>query len=141
MCCPPQIKAGKKAITHFIDPRTGQEVAIDESAEHMRINLLDPKWKEQKTRMLEKQRGTGLTPGEDIASAMSSLAKARPDIFGGEEFGGSGKEGAGSGGAPGTKTVGPQVRGGVMAWLCWRCVRTTRALCDCDCCFHNADGA
>ncbi len=50
--CGAQVRGSAKAITHFIDPRTGQEVSIDESAEHMRINLLDPKWKEQRQRNL-----------------------------------------------------------------------------------------
>ncbi len=50
VCC--QIKSGAKTITHFIDPRTGEEVRISDSAEHMRINLLDPKWKEEREKNL-----------------------------------------------------------------------------------------
>lgn len=52
MCVRSQIKAGAKTITHFIDPRTGEEVRISDSAEHMRINLLDPKWKEEREKNL-----------------------------------------------------------------------------------------
>lgn len=104
-CWSRQVKAGTKAITHFIDPRTGQEVRIDESAEHMRINLLDPKWKEQRQRMLEKHKGTSFTSGDDIASALAGLAKNRPDIFGGDEF--TAKPGADAEGPPGSVPPAP----------------------------------
>jgi hypothetical protein len=66
----------------------------------MRINLLDPKWKEQKQRMLEKHKGTSFTTGEDIASALAGLAKHRPDIFGGDEF--TAKPAADNEGPPGS---------------------------------------
>lgn len=80
-----QIRREVKQITHFIDPRTGEEVPIDASTEHMRVNLLDPKWQEEKRRNLEKHKGSGLTTDENIAQNLSSLAKKRPDIFGGDE--------------------------------------------------------
>lgn len=81
-----QVKAGVQQIKYFIDPRTGQEVAINESSEHMRVNLLDPRWQEEKRRNLDKHRGTGLTTGEDIAANLAGFAKKRPDIFGGDEL-------------------------------------------------------
>lgn len=42
-----------------IDPVTGQPLAIDKLSEHMRISLLDPKWREEQKRFASKQEGTG----------------------------------------------------------------------------------
>ncbi len=46
----PQVgaKAAGSAAHYAVDPLTGQQVKYDEMEEHMRISLLDPKWKEQK---------------------------------------------------------------------------------------------
>ena len=38
------------SVGYAIDPITRQQVRLDEMEEHMRISLLDPKWKEQKQR-------------------------------------------------------------------------------------------
>ena len=53
--------------------------------EHMRIQLLDPKWADERRRFLEKQRETNFVAGEDIASNISRFAQARGDIFGSSE--------------------------------------------------------
>ncbi len=39
-----------------VSPITGELVAIADMAEHMRISLIDPRWKEQKEAMLSKLR-------------------------------------------------------------------------------------
>ena len=47
----PQVGAAKPAhdsLQYSIDPITRQRVSLDQVEEHMRISLLDPKWKEQK---------------------------------------------------------------------------------------------
>ena len=76
---------GDASRTHIIDPITGKSVAIADMPEHMRIQLLDPKWADERRRFLEKQRETNFVAGEDIASNISRFAQARGDIFGSSE--------------------------------------------------------
>ncbi|KAL7528293.1 hypothetical protein ACHAXR_002366, partial [Thalassiosira sp. AJA248-18] len=76
---------GDASRTHIIDPITGKSVAIADMPEHMRIQLLDPKWAEERRRFLDKQRETNFVAGNDIASNISRFAQARGDIFGSSE--------------------------------------------------------
>ncbi|KAL3771605.1 hypothetical protein ACHAW5_006632 [Stephanodiscus triporus] len=76
---------GDASRTHIIDPISGKSIAIADMPEHMRIQLLDPKWAEERKRFLEKQRETNFVAGEDIASNISRFAQARGDIFGSSE--------------------------------------------------------
>ncbi|KAL7421521.1 SF3a splicing factor complex subunit [Cryptotrichosporon argae] len=66
-------------------PNCGQLVPEHELSEHMRIELLDPKWKEQK-RTLDARRSQHqqLQTGADISASLRSLAAARTDLFGDE---------------------------------------------------------
>ena len=73
---------GDSSRTHIVDPISGKQIAIADMPEHMRIQLLDPKWAEERRRFLDKQRETNFVAGEDIASNISRLAQARGDIFG-----------------------------------------------------------
>lgn len=73
---------GDSSRTHIVDPISGKKIAIADMPEHMRIQLLDPKWAEERRRFLDKQRETNFVAGEDIASNISRLAQARGDIFG-----------------------------------------------------------
>ncbi|KAI8968958.1 Pre-mRNA splicing factor PRP21 like protein-domain-containing protein [Mycotypha africana] len=66
-------------------PRCGEAIPVDEMAEHMRVELLDPKWKEQKMAMENKNRGTNLLEGADVAKNLKRITRVRPDIFGGAE--------------------------------------------------------
>ena len=47
---------GDKATKFAVSPITGELVPVDEMAEHMRISLIDPKWKEQKDAMLKSYK-------------------------------------------------------------------------------------
>lgn len=78
--------ARSAAPKFFIDPRTGRHIPIAESEEHMRIELLDPKWKEQQKRALDTQATSQFASDDQIAANLSSLGRARPDIFGGDEL-------------------------------------------------------
>ena len=51
----------------------------------MRIQLMDPKWREQQQRFLEKQQETTLAAGSSIADSLKQFAKQRGDIFGSAE--------------------------------------------------------
>ncbi|ORY23136.1 pre-mRNA splicing factor [Naematelia encephala] len=66
-------------------PYCGQSIPENELSEHIRIELLDPKWKEQK-RQLDQRRAqhNQLTQGADVSGSLRNLAQARTDLFGDE---------------------------------------------------------
>jgi hypothetical protein len=45
-----------EATKYVISPMTGEQIPVDQMAEHMRISLIDPKYKEQKEAMMAKLR-------------------------------------------------------------------------------------
>lgn len=59
---------------------------MDELQEHMRIELLDPRWKSQRD-VLEarKAQASELQRGANVVSSLKNLARTRVDIFGAEE--------------------------------------------------------
>jgi len=59
----------------MIDPITGKAIPVSDLSEHMRIQLLDPKWAEEKKRFMEKQRDSNLLQGEDVARNLQRFAK------------------------------------------------------------------
>ncbi|KIJ17348.1 hypothetical protein PAXINDRAFT_162225 [Paxillus involutus ATCC 200175] len=63
----------------------GQQIPVDELDEHMRIELLDPKWKSQRD-VLEarKVQSSELLRGANVVSSLKNLARTRVDIFGAE---------------------------------------------------------
>lgn len=65
-----------------VSPITGELIPISEMSEHMRISLIDPKYKEQKERMFAKIRETTLAHDDEISRNIVGLARTRPDIFG-----------------------------------------------------------
>ncbi|CAK9326147.1 unnamed protein product [Citrullus colocynthis] len=65
-----------------VSPITGELIPINEMSEHMRISLIDPKYKEQKERMFAKIRETTLAQDDEISRNIVGLARLRPDIFG-----------------------------------------------------------
>uniref|UniRef100_A0A5K1K102 43kDa secreted glycoprotein (Immunodominant antigen Gp43) n=1 Tax=Ganoderma boninense TaxID=34458 RepID=A0A5K1K102_9APHY len=75
-------KGGEKLTTCTI---CGQQIPIDELQEHMRIELLDPKWKSQRD-VLEarKAQASELLRGANVVSSLKNLARTRVDIFGAE---------------------------------------------------------
>eukprot|EP00850_Spirogloea_muscicola_P025785 SM004287S15705 [mRNA] locus=s4287:1:1211:- [translate_table: standard] len=71
------------AATQFVvSPITGELVPVAEMAEHMRVSLIDPKYKEQKERMMAKLRENTLASDDEISRNINHLATTRPDIFG-----------------------------------------------------------
>jgi splicing factor 3A subunit 1 len=69
-------------MTHVIDPITKKSIPIADMTEHMRIQLLDPKWAAEKAKFLEKQKESNLVSGDEIARNMMTFAKGRTDLFG-----------------------------------------------------------
>jgi len=72
-----------------ISPITGERIRADQLQEHMRVALLDPRWREQRDRALEekKRHEDPYAPGIDVSNTLKQLAERRTDIFGkgGEE--------------------------------------------------------
>ncbi|WWC89581.1 uncharacterized protein L201_004506 [Kwoniella dendrophila CBS 6074] len=64
-------------------PNCGQSIPENELSEHMRIELLDPKWKEQKKNLeLRRAQAQQLQQGADVVASLKNLAHARTDLFG-----------------------------------------------------------
>ena len=63
----------------------GQQIPVDELQEHMRIELLDPKWKEQRDALeARKAQASELQRGANVVTSLKNLARTRVDIFGAE---------------------------------------------------------
>ena len=80
-------KVGKLPITAeptSICPRCGVAIKVSEMEEHVRIELLDPKWREQKALHESRIKETNLLVGSDISKNLSRLSNHRSDIFGNE---------------------------------------------------------
>ncbi|KAM1172466.1 hypothetical protein ACFXTH_022690 [Malus domestica] len=77
-----RIPAERDPTKYVISTITGELIPINEMSEHMRISLIDPKYKEQKERMFAKIRETTLTQDDEISRNIVGLARTRPDIFG-----------------------------------------------------------
>ncbi|XP_028796540.1 probable splicing factor 3A subunit 1 [Neltuma alba] len=77
-----RIPAERDPTKFVVSPITGELIPINEMSEHMRISLIDPKFKEQKERMFAKIRETTLAQDDEISRNIVGLARTRPDIFG-----------------------------------------------------------
>lgn len=77
-----RIPAERDPTKYVVSPITGELIPISEMSEHMRISLIDPKYKEQKDRMFAKIRETTLAADDEISRNIVGLARTRPDIFG-----------------------------------------------------------
>lgn len=53
---PPPPSVAPPPDKYLISPLTGERVPIESMAAHMKINLLDPRWKEQNEKLLEERR-------------------------------------------------------------------------------------
>ncbi|EIN03609.1 hypothetical protein PUNSTDRAFT_77803 [Punctularia strigosozonata HHB-11173 SS5] len=80
-------KLGAKAKTSATTTCTicGQQIPVDELTEHMRIELLDPRWKSQRDALeARKAQASELQRGANVVSSLKTLARTRVDIFGAE---------------------------------------------------------
>jgi splicing factor 3A subunit 1 len=63
----------------------GQQIPVNELQEHMRIELLDPRWKSQRDALeARKAQASELQRGANVVSSLKNLARTRVDIFGTE---------------------------------------------------------
>ncbi|KAG7396261.1 splicing factor 3a, subunit 1 [Phytophthora boehmeriae] len=59
----------------------GKTLSSTEANEHMRILLMNPKWREETQRHLEKQKESSYAAGSAIADSLRRFATKRADIF------------------------------------------------------------
>ena len=64
----------------IIDPITQQSVSSDQMTEHMRIQLLDPKWSLEKQRFQEKQKGTNYDTTQVVQNLYKLVATKEPVV-------------------------------------------------------------
>lgn len=63
-----------------ICPNCKQAIPNEEMAEHMRIELLDPQWREQSRKDQQRSSTTNLST-QDVAANLKRLASQRSDVF------------------------------------------------------------
>lgn len=68
---------GFDASKFFRDPTTGELIPIEQAESHMRIKTLNPMWKEQKSREIEKFKTTNIASDAEISNQLSSMVKRR----------------------------------------------------------------
>jgi splicing factor 3A subunit 1 len=66
-------------------PITGEMVPESKFAEHMRVVLIDPKWKEQSEKVLRRAKESGSALAFDITSNLADFVKQRIELFGGDD--------------------------------------------------------
>lgn len=76
----PRAQAKRQTVPMALCPNCKQEFPVDELAEHMRIELLDPRWKEQRAKAESRFATTNLSTA-DVANNLKRLASQRSDVF------------------------------------------------------------
>lgn len=83
----PKAKHSSKpsADKYLVSPLTGEQVLASKMAEHLRIGLLDPKWREQKDRLeaeMAKNKEAWQLGADAAFNNLKEIASRRTDIFG-----------------------------------------------------------
>lgn len=76
----PAAQARKQAQATSICAVCGKAIPNDEYADHMRIEMLDPQWREQAKIAQQRSSTTNLSTA-DVASNLKRLASQRTDVF------------------------------------------------------------
>lgn len=63
-------------------PLCHENIPTDELSQHMKIELLDPKWKEINKEIQERKMEVNIAPTSDFIGYLGEFAKDRPDLFG-----------------------------------------------------------
>ena len=73
-----------KVQNYVINEITGEKVPIDKMNQHVKYNLLDPRWLEEKERQQreKQQQEEVFAIGNQIGNSLKQLAERRTDIFG-----------------------------------------------------------
>jgi splicing factor 3A subunit 1 len=79
----PRAAAGRKNAqppNTSLCPNCGQAIPNDEIANHMRIEMLDPQWRDQNRVAMQRSSTTNLSTA-DVANNLKRLASQRSDVF------------------------------------------------------------
>ncbi|KAF2140549.1 uncharacterized protein K452DRAFT_299295 [Aplosporella prunicola CBS 121167] len=76
----PRAQAKRQNVQMALCPNCKQQIPFDELQQHMRIELLDPRWKEQKAKADSRYATTNLSTS-DVANNLKRLASQRSDVF------------------------------------------------------------
>ncbi|KAF2149912.1 hypothetical protein K461DRAFT_281149 [Myriangium duriaei CBS 260.36] len=76
----PRAQARRANANTVLCPICKQQIAADEYAEHVRIEQLDPRWREQ-TRIAQQRSSTTNLSTVDVANNLKRLASQRSDVF------------------------------------------------------------
>jgi splicing factor 3A subunit 1 len=86
---PKVVGAARPQAARAIDPITGKSVSVADVPEHLRIQLLDPKWAEERKKFQEKQKDSNLVGDDAIVTNISRFARGdkksvstRPSLVG-----------------------------------------------------------
>jgi len=63
-------------------PLCKESISIDDWAAHIRVELLDPKWREIQKELTERKMELSLAPTSDFLSYLNDFSRYRPDLFG-----------------------------------------------------------
>ncbi|KAI5801503.1 Pre-mRNA splicing factor PRP21 like protein-domain-containing protein [Peziza echinospora] len=72
--------ASRRGVQMAVCPNCQDQIPLNEMQEHMRIELLDPRWKEQRARAEARSATTNLAVN-DAAANLKRLASQRGDLF------------------------------------------------------------
>ena len=61
-------------------PKWGKNIPLAEWTEHLKIELLDPKWREEKIDFLNRLKNPTTAEGDQISRSLKTLMANRPDI-------------------------------------------------------------
>lgn len=63
-------------------PLCKESILIDDWPQHIKIELLDPKWREIQKELSERKIEMSLAPNSDFVNYLSEFSRYRPDLFG-----------------------------------------------------------
>lgn len=75
-----QAKRANPSGTTALCPNCGQQIPVNELEQHMRIELLDPRWKEQRAKADSRAATTNLST-IDVVNNLKRFASQRTDVF------------------------------------------------------------
>ncbi|KAL9099792.1 MAG: hypothetical protein Q9163_004752 [Psora crenata] len=76
----PRAQAKRQNVQTALCPNCKQPIPYDELEHHMKIELLDPRWKEQRLKAEARATTTNLSTS-DVAANLKRLASQRSDVF------------------------------------------------------------
>ncbi|KAJ5965878.1 hypothetical protein N7481_012592 [Penicillium waksmanii] len=76
----PRAQARRQASAMALCPNCHQQIPVAELDHHMRIELLDPRWKEQRAKADSRSATTNLST-VDVVNNLKRLASQRSDVF------------------------------------------------------------